>query len=423
MAPIANRSKAEEKCVKLLERWKAKHSNPKHRGRKRHQAFGSDVPRCLSSLTFFIGLFELQGSLLTKALPQVIVACGMSIMWKFIFRDYYEYELPTDVWAPLGTVTAFLVVFRTNLAYDRYYEGRKLLGQIVDAMSGCVRLTAAHVGVQRGSEDGKSGTTDVDVAELARNVNIMIAFIRQDLRESRLPPGQDTGRLFCHNKSWRAVFAGGGKHDPCRFWVDHDLFGAPSLKELLTENEITFYASLKPHERVLASSAELLKDFTQGCQDGHACDQFAQLISSATTGWRGCCRIIDCPMPFSYSHMLNLMLFLFAVVVAPILFAQMIQGESWLMVPSVAILNLIFYGMNELGVEIENPFGWQLNDHNLTRFCKVVRTETNMLVAWYKVGGADAAGATGAEACEKMDGLVREGEKVAAGPTADAKAK
>ena len=45
-------------------------------------------------------------------------------------------------------------------------------------------------------------------------------------------------------------------------------------------------------------------------------------------------------MPFSYSHMLNLMLFLFAVVVAPVLFAQTIGPNSWLM--PVVILQRTF---------------------------------------------------------------------------------
>ena len=156
---------------------------------------------------------------------------------------------------------------------------------------------------------------------------------------------------------------------------------------------------------------------------GHACDRFAGNLEAAASAWRGCARIIDCPMPFSYSHMLNLMLFLFAVVVAPVLFAQTIGPDSWLMVPSVGVLNLIFYGMNELGVEIENPFGWQLNDHNLSRFCKMCRTETRMLEEWYRAQGAETAGSQGAEACDKLDGLIRGAEKVS-GPTAsDAKSK
>ena len=51
MAPAtASREKAEAKCVKLLAKWKEKHQSKGHRGTKRHQAFGSDVPRLDPSL-------------------------------------------------------------------------------------------------------------------------------------------------------------------------------------------------------------------------------------------------------------------------------------------------------------------------------------------------------------------------------------
>ena len=33
----------------------------------------------------------------------------------------------------IGSITGFLLVFRTNLAYDRYYEGRKLVGNMLNA--------------------------------------------------------------------------------------------------------------------------------------------------------------------------------------------------------------------------------------------------------------------------------------------------
>lgn len=33
----------------------------------------------------------------------------------------------------IGSITGFLLVFRTNLAYDRYYEGRKLVGNMLNS--------------------------------------------------------------------------------------------------------------------------------------------------------------------------------------------------------------------------------------------------------------------------------------------------
>jgi len=45
--------------------------------------------------------------------------------------------------AMLGTVLGLLLVFRTNTAYDRWWEGRKLWGQLVnDSRSLAIRLHA-----------------------------------------------------------------------------------------------------------------------------------------------------------------------------------------------------------------------------------------------------------------------------------------
>ena len=38
------------------------------------------------------------------------------------------------------------------------------------------------------------------------------------------------------------------------------------------------------------------------------------------------------------------------------------------------------YGLEEMAAEIENPFGWDTNDHDLSRFCFSVHAETTMLL-------------------------------------------
>lgn len=64
---------------------------------------------------------------------------------------------------------------RFQLAYDRYYEGRKLIGKIVNELSNAMGYsTSLHFIKQH-----------VNVNELHTKINVLMAFIRQDLRESR----------------------------------------------------------------------------------------------------------------------------------------------------------------------------------------------------------------------------------------------
>ena len=54
------------------------------------------------------------------------------------------------------------------------------------------------------------------------------------------------------------------------------------------------------------------------------------------------------------------------------MFSQGADLDMYASVLCSMIVSLIFYGMNELAVEIENPFGWQRNDHDMTKFCKTL---------------------------------------------------
>jgi putative membrane protein len=41
-------------------------------------------------------------------------------------------DIPSTPWAVVGVALGLLLVFRTNTAYDRYWEGRKLWGDIIN---------------------------------------------------------------------------------------------------------------------------------------------------------------------------------------------------------------------------------------------------------------------------------------------------
>lgn len=98
------------------------------------------------------------------------------------------------------------------------------------------------------------------------------------------------------------------------------------------------YSSVTPSQRVVLSTSILLKYFTATLNSNSRKKQkndannfsvsasssnllsqdvvspqsfiaFEQHIIHATQAWRGCSRIIDSPMPFSYGHLFHLMLF------------------------------------------------------------------------------------------------------------------
>ena len=82
--------------------------------------------------------------------------------------------------APVYTVTVFLGVFRTNLAFQQYKAGRGHLGAMVTSLSNAMRFAVCI-----NNTNGNS----VDVDRVGTLVNVMAAMIRIDIREFKLPRG------------------------------------------------------------------------------------------------------------------------------------------------------------------------------------------------------------------------------------------
>ena len=77
----------------------------------------------------------------------------------------------------------------------------------------------------------------------------------------------------------------------------------------------------------------------------------------------------------SYGHLFHLMLFITFVFGTPI--AIMCNDNvGWWGIGLVWFGCFLMYGLEEMASEIENPFGWDENDHDLSRFCRALALES-----------------------------------------------
>ncbi len=82
----------------------------------------------------------------------------------------------------------------------------------------------------------------------------------------------------------------------------------------------------------------------------------------------GCERINSTPLPFAYMvHLRRVMI----VYCCTLPFA-LVDPFGWLTVPAVLGVAYTFFGIEEIGVEIENPFGHDLNDLALEELCSKI---------------------------------------------------
>src|SRR6188472_313214 len=122
-------------------------------------------------------LFQLRGSVLPGLMPRVLACAAMGGVAAYLF-DARGLKVPSIVHTLLGVALGLLLVFRTNASYDRYWEGRKLLGSMVNRSRDLLRQAAAFI-------EGDDAEARSARKEIQRLVTLLYALIRQYLRGER----------------------------------------------------------------------------------------------------------------------------------------------------------------------------------------------------------------------------------------------
>jgi putative membrane protein len=226
----------------------------------------------------------------------------------------------TVVYSLLGFVISLLLVFRTNTAYDRWWEGRKLWGTVVNDARNLTSILS---------------TIGLTEAELHYHSMYIIAFsqsMKEHLRRTKLPLS------FPMEESMRV------ENQP--LWIAHQL-----RKE---------FALLLTKGRIDNIQWELLNKHLDN------------LIDSLGA----CERILNTPIPFSYSLFFKKFIFIY-VVTMPLAFVELF--EYW----SVLISTFVFYAlvsMEILAEEIEDPFGTDTNDLPLDDICNRIQENISQIL-------------------------------------------
>ena len=75
-------------------------------------------------------IFTLKGTVIRDIFPQILLYICISTIVTVINYYYVEIKINQTPWVIVGGALGLLLVFRTNTAYDRYWEGRKLFGTV-----------------------------------------------------------------------------------------------------------------------------------------------------------------------------------------------------------------------------------------------------------------------------------------------------
>lgn len=253
---------------------------------------------------------------LLKLAPLIVLILAYSLGVAYLEIHYLKVK--DDSWVRnlpemhslLSFVISMLLVFRTNTAYDRWWEGRKLWGQLVNNSRNLAIKLA-----------GMTDPTDGETRKFFRRAIPIYAFAMKDHLQSKAT------EYSLH---------------------DGEIVGLPSTGvEKHVPNQIA---------KGLFSRINLL--YRQGKITGEQLIVLNGEISALTDICGACERIKNTPIPYSYSSFIKKFIMLYTLSL-PIGYAYML---GYFAAPIVAFVFYVLASLELIAEEIEEPFGDDEND-------------------------------------------------------------
>jgi putative membrane protein len=273
--------------------------------------------------------FNFRGSVIPKILFPTIIGLLWATFWTYFYitYDHNAIALSPILITILNGIVGMLLVFRTNTAYDRYWEARKLWG---NTFSNIRILTRYYISNTKTSE------------ELPRKngIKLLYAFSVSLKHHLRMEYGLDYNDL-------RGLIE-----------FDESFDKSPNIGNV-------------PLEVIFHLSKFISDQFKLGLVDVGIMNQMFTCLNNLTNILSDCERIRDSPVPVAYSIHLKQILVLYLLLLP----FQLVSTCRWTTVGIVAVACFILLGVEAIGHEIENPFGYDLNDLKMDRFVKTLKED------------------------------------------------
>ncbi len=281
---------------------------------------------------WFRHAFKFRGSVIPAVLDRTLVCTGFATLIAVLSHFKLPVSLPVLASLIPNIVLGLMLVFRTNTAYERFWEGRKLWGGMVNA----TRNLARHIWVVVSTPDLS------DRQEKRAILYLLVAFsVATKLHLRQQPIDEELAELLpdhCYSKL-RTM-----NNPPLEiaFWIQD------YLERSYAEHRLNAYQ--------LATMQGLLNqlvDYLGGCE-----------------------RILKTPIPMAYAIHLKQLLLIYCLTLP----MQFVAQLGWLTAPAVFLISFMLFGIEQIGIEIENPFGCDSNDLPLDQICKSMKRNVEDLM-------------------------------------------
>jgi putative membrane protein len=265
-------------------------------------------------------------------LPALLIAAAYSTLLTYLSIEvhYLEFKSTTVIHSLLGFVISMLLVFRTNTAYDRWWEGRKLWGELVNSS----RNFALKINTMIPPESKK------EKENLITLIGNFPFVLKEHLR------GRFKAVEFETNKTITIEDLNKVNHKPnALIWaIEKEVMQAYKNKNITNEQLLLLNDELRTMANVCGA----------------------------------CERIKNTPIPYSYSMFLKKFIFAY-VFTMPLGFVY--DFKYWT-APIVVFIFYAFASIELIAEEIEDPFGTDANDLPLDAIAITIRTNVKEIATF-----------------------------------------
>jgi putative membrane protein len=283
----------------------------------------------------------------------------------YYYLEWHFVQIPFEPISVIGIAVAFLIGFKNSESYDRFWEGRKIWGGIVNYS----RTWAIQV-LNFVKTADKEETKKLQQQMIYRHLGWINA-LRVQLRQPRpwaIKENKLVSRL--HNRHGERNIS----CDEAHRWVDEDEY--QDLKKRV--NSATHLVKNQ------AAQVTSLRD--RGILDGFREDQLQSVLEELYNLQGRCERIKNTPFPRQYGYFsllfTNIFIFLIPFGLLDVFERDLVGSTDWLrgwyiflMIPFSVLISWVFSTMDSIGDNSEDPFEGRFNDVPMTALCRTIEID------------------------------------------------
>jgi ion channel-forming bestrophin family protein len=266
--------------------------------------------------------FDLKGSMVREIAYRVGICALISIGVSIAYHFHADVAINDKSHLLIGPALSLLLVFRTNSANDRYNEGRRMWGGIMNSSRNLRRKAHTMLAAEPATIDAIVEWT------------ITFAWATRERLLNRKGLGPDP-KLPA--KELDAVVAASSPPTAVAAQISRILFDA-RVRGVISDHQL----------QMLDADVQALIDHLGGCE-----------------------RILTTPLPFAYAVHLRRALVMYC---GSLPFALVDTFHEFTVLVSIFVAYILI-GIEEIGTEIENPFEGGPNDLPLDRICTNIQTQ------------------------------------------------